>query len=536
MELFDDGGKELRPYQKDAVDALTRSGENLLLSLPTGAGKTVVAKEVMKRGDGVQVFIVPRIELIAQASKEFGDCDVIWADKTSVDGKHIMVASKQSMSRHEDCVPRNATFIFDEAHIGIKQTKALVDRFEPRRVLGLTATPERMDGLSLLKAEMGCPDADMTYKSFGVWDRLVRGPSIKDLIDGGYLSPLRYYARHLEGVSGINGNGGEELDEGQVSYIMDTFNVWGDLVSTYEKLGVDAAGQRRLALGFAPTVRMASRIARMFQAAGHDFRVIHGEMDASERARLIGLLSEGKIEGLVNAALLTYGFDCPPVSYAFLVRGICSRPLWFQIAGRILRRAEGKEDAVFVDHTDTIDRFRTPTCAMPLLDPFITWNAGGESHSMRIARKQRKKEERKTLDRIMQMLPAKMREVKEGSVLEAAMNALEASEGELRMLKDKLHETERKNEALAKRIKEMQTAQSATIVNAAGGTLPSELSDSDTYEFVRINYARARRECQTHKAAVESLLNDLQSAGQKPCMARWVQCMSWWERNYKARQ
>lgn len=80
--LFDTVKKPLRDYQKRCVNEICSSDENLLVSLPTGAGKTVIAGNVMEQLHSKTVFIVPRIELIYQAVEEFGgDVDVIWLIK-----------------------------------------------------------------------------------------------------------------------------------------------------------------------------------------------------------------------------------------------------------------------------------------------------------------------------------------------------------------------------------------------------------------------------------------------------------------------
>ena len=62
---------------------------------------------------------------------------------------------------------------------------------------------------------------------------------------------------------------------------------------------------------------MAEKVVKLFKNAGYDFRVIHGGMSIKERSELIDSLRTRNIHGLVNASLLTYGFDCPVVSYAF---------------------------------------------------------------------------------------------------------------------------------------------------------------------------------------------------------------------------
>ena len=139
--------KELREYQRQIVDDVAASDRNLLICLPTGGGKTVIASALMNKIEGLKIFVVPRLELIQQAKDEFGDVDIIWSDKTCLTGKDIIIASKDSLRTQYHLIPARTplTLIFDEAHIGIKQTHELVSLIPHTRVLGLTATPERMD-------------------------------------------------------------------------------------------------------------------------------------------------------------------------------------------------------------------------------------------------------------------------------------------------------------------------------------------------------------------------------------------------------
>ena len=86
--------KSLRPYQQAIVDQVVDIPRDYVICLPTGAGKTVIANALMEALEGICIFIVPRLELIEQAKTEFGDVDVIWANKTELTGKKVIIASK----------------------------------------------------------------------------------------------------------------------------------------------------------------------------------------------------------------------------------------------------------------------------------------------------------------------------------------------------------------------------------------------------------------------------------------------------------
>ena len=195
--------KELREYQNRIVERAIASNKDDIICLPTGGGKTVIASSIMEQLNGVVLFVVPRLELIRQAQEEFGDVDIIWSDKTSLTGKKCIIASKDSLRIQYKKLPADlkeaiheGTVIFDECHVSIKQTHSLVEMMKPKRVLGLTATPERMDGFALLKGE------DRIHKD-GVFDGLIQEETVPSLIRKGFLAPLRYYAKPIDGITDV---------------------------------------------------------------------------------------------------------------------------------------------------------------------------------------------------------------------------------------------------------------------------------------------------------------------------------------------
>lgn len=478
--------KELREYQKRIVDKVVDSDKNLLVCLPTGSGKTFVAWSVIQalNAKGLSVvFVVPRLELIEQARNEFGDVDVVWSDKTKLTGKKCIVASKDSLRTQCGKIPGNVVLIFDEAHISLEQTFSLVQLIKPARVLGLTATPERMDGKALLKGS-GC------LHKFGVFDELLQEETVSSLIRKGYLCPLKYYTKPIDGIVDVKPDraDGQELSDEQMAGIFDANRVWGDLVKSYETYGIDN-GVKRPALGFTSTIAMGEKVCRIFNDAGYNFKIISGEMTIKERKLLVSQLKNREIDGLVNAALLTYGFDCPDVSYAFSCRHIKSRPLWFQIVGRILRNCEGKSDAVFVDHGDSVSEFEEPSCSLPILDPYIVWKVNGETKEEKLRRKKAQKKERDSL-KILQALdplPCQMVEVKPEDTWERMIKVLQR----LKALNDNLFEQNKEMRADLENI----SSEKEKLQNELKSKKNRRFIDSEkTFDFIRKNYCFIRNE------------------------------------------
>ena len=507
--------KELRDYQADITKKVINSDLDLIVCLPTGAGKTVIANALMEQLDGLKIFVVPRLELIKQANDEFGDVDIIWSDKTQITGKNIIISSKDSLRTQLNKIPdvHPLTLIFDEVHIGIEQTFKLVDAIKPDRVLGLTATPERMDGLALTKG------ADSLHK-FGVFDDVLIAETVPTLINKGYLTPLSYYTKPIDGIVKMRPDSAasEELSGTQMMRLFDKNEIWGDIVQCYEKYNPD----KKPSIGFTTTIEMAETVCKLFKDAGYDFRVISGEMNISERRKLLDMLKNGEIHGLVNAALLTYGFDCPEVYYAFSCRHIKSRPLWFQMVGRVLRIHESKDKAIFVDHGDSISEFTQPGCALPILDPLIQWQYDGVSKEMKRAQKVKRDQANEVIRMINDLdpQPVDMVEVTPEDLFVRLVKVYNKISKELGSMRNVLAEAKKQALAANERAQKMKEEKDKLIVEnqklRARKSGPVKVIDREkTFDYIRKNYCNRRRrfeknntKIQAHEMTVRSLLAD----------------------------
>lgn len=567
--------KQLREYQQKIVNKVLASNKDTLISLPTGGGKTVIATAIMQGLSGTVVFVVPRLELIKQAKSEFadlGDVDIIWSDKTTVTGSKYIIASKDSLrcESRKKLLPEHVTMIIDEVHISIEASWKLVQSIKPDRVIGLTATPERKDGKALMKG------SDVIHK-YGIFDEIVNEETVPSLIRKGFLSPLHYYAKPIEGITNIKADNpqGDELSGAQMCRIFDDHDIWGDIVASYEEYG-----KGRPALGFTTTISMAETVAKLFQNAGYDFRVIHGGMSVKERSELINLLRTGAIAGLVNAELLTYGFDCPCVSYAFSCRHIKSRPLWFQIVGRILRICDGKEDAIFVDHGDSISEFSEPSCSLPILDPLMQWKYDGETKEQRAEVRKKIKRAQDAMKKLQEIdpLPIDMVEVTVEDTWERMMRIIQKQQTDIENLKKEKETIESEhqkqtqnlinartsltkcqydNNELKQKNKQIQTdyqrqnqelayaksslsrlQQENTVLkqrtNQSGNTNGVRKLDRDeTFEFIRRRYASIREQCHSHQQTVLEMQKAFSRDQLQYDKDQFNSSMYWWSNHYQ---
>src|SRR6266513_1639012 len=149
----------LRPYQERTLElleaALTAGRRKPLLVLPTGAGKTVIACELMRRAverGQRSLFLAPRRELVTQASRQLASAGV---DPMGGLYARVQVGSVDTLlsrlvRRERLVLPEPHLVIADEAHLSITETrKGLLDRWPQALRIGLTATPTRKDGRAL---------------------------------------------------------------------------------------------------------------------------------------------------------------------------------------------------------------------------------------------------------------------------------------------------------------------------------------------------------------------------------------------------
>ncbi len=374
--------KQLRDFQDKVVNSCIKSRENILISAPTGCGKTYIAEMIMfklsKLNDCSYLFVVPRIILIKQFLDELtvfkdSDFDIIQAENTKLTGKKFVIASKDSLDKYGKKLPEKLIMFIDEVHEGLKQSFELVQKIKPVRVFGLTATPERSDGLSFIKG-IDLDNEEKLHK-YALFDKYINAISIKEAQNLGYLCDLKYVSRNDLETLDIKSKGIDEFTEEEITELFDKYNIWGDLVKTYKRFGKNKDGTYKPSIGFTNTVKMAERVVDIFNNAGFTFKVISGTTPLNERYSLIEDIKNGKINGLVNADLLTYGFNCPEISYIFSCRHIKSKTLWVQMIGRGLR--PGKPELYFIDHTDTISEFSNIYYDIPFEADNFNWQVNG---------------------------------------------------------------------------------------------------------------------------------------------------------------
>jgi len=331
---------DLREYQETAFETLrkfARKTKRILLSAPCGSGKTVIASHLIKSAveKGRQVlFLAHRRELIDQTCEKLDNLGIEHGVIMSKDKRRsliapVQVASIQTLINRD--LPAAHLLILDEAHHArSKSWEKLLDSYPTSYVVGLTATPCRHDGRGL----------------GNIFDELVDVSTTRELTELGYLVRAKVYAPDepdLEGVKVVRGDYEEkELEKRTVKLI-------GNIVEHWER----HARGRPTAI-FAITRSHSEHLVNAFINAGH--KAVHLDCDTPriKRQQTLKDLHAGKIQQISSVGLFTEGWDEPLLSCAIMARPTKSFSLHRQMAGRLLRTAEGKEDAIILDHSGNV--------------------------------------------------------------------------------------------------------------------------------------------------------------------------------------
>lgn len=348
----------LRDYQEKMIGdtrVALRSHRRVLLQSPTGSGKTVLAAfmsgSAAKKGLRIG-FMCHRKELIRQAAGTFSDVGIpfgfVAAGMTGNRHQPVQLCAVATVPHRLDLIGKFDLVIWDEAHhIAAASWAKIMDHFGDAMHVGLSATPERLDGTGLGK----------------FFDAMVQGPRVAWLIEQGYLSNYRLLAPKLPDLSGIKTVAGD-YDKKSLGEAMARPALIGDMVEHYSRL---AAGKRNMV--FCVSVKHSLAVVEKFQAAGYRAAHIDGDTDSTVRDSLVEKFTSGEIQVLSSVDLVSEGFDLPAIEVATLARPTKSLSLYLQQVGRCLRpvyaegfdkgsqegrlaaiAASAKTEAIILDH------------------------------------------------------------------------------------------------------------------------------------------------------------------------------------------
>jgi len=346
------------PFQEEALERL-RAERNLhgrrrnLVVLPTGSGKTMLAafdyericKELGRRPR--LLFVAHRREILVQARSTFArvlkdpEFGALWTgDEKPLEWTHLFASVQTIQSYKDEFVLRWPNLdwfeylVIDEAHHGSADSyQFLLQQVKPLYLLGLTATPERMDGQVISVDFDGCFASEMR---------------LHDGISKNLLCPFHYFgvADGMPDLSGVPWRNGRyvtnDLEHSFLNhrYVESVLQALTRIVSDVNFVH---------ALGFCCSRRHAEFMAESFHSAGLRAAVLTSDSPIGERSSVLRDLEQGRIQYLFSVDLFNEGLDVPVVDTVLFLRPTESLTVFLQQMGRGLRYCPGKEVLTVLD-------------------------------------------------------------------------------------------------------------------------------------------------------------------------------------------
>jgi len=356
----------LRPFQAElerrVYEAWNGGAANVMPVAATGSGKTVVLSKVLYDEPGASIAIAHRQELVSQISialarngvrhrivgakkgaplirvisalqvAELGYSFFDPNAKTGVGGVDTIIR----MDAGDPWFKQVRLMVQDEAHHVLKANKwgAAAALFPNARGMLPTATPLRADGKGLGRHADGLVDA------------MVLAPSMRDIIDMGYLTDYRIFAppSDLDLTQVATSAATGDFNADQLRKAVHKSHITGDVVAHYLKL---APG--KLGVTFAVDVEAATEIAAAFRAAGVPAEVVSAKTPDALRAQILRRFKAREVMQLVNVDLFGEGFDLPAIEVVSFARPTESFALFSQQFGRALRLMLTREELTGYD-------------------------------------------------------------------------------------------------------------------------------------------------------------------------------------------
>lgn len=346
------------PFQEEILERIEaerlvhRRYRNLVV-VPTGAGKTIIAAFDYKRISSQLgrrprlLFVAHRIEILEQARRSFrrvlgtfAEFGEVWQADNEPKNWDYLFASVQTLTRRKDELfrrwPEGDWFeyiVVDEAHHGAAASyRVILDQLRPRFLLGLTATPERMDGSDIVADFDGHFAAEM---------RLSEG------IRKGLLAPFHYFGigEDAPDLSHVRWSGRYDVSDLERKLVTEPYAE--AVLSSLRRICADHTRVR--ALGFCATIVHAQFMATWFEAQGLAACALTSQNTTAERSAAIRDIADGELQYLFTVDLFNEGVDIPSVDTVIFLRPTESLTVFLQQLGRGLRNYPGKDVLTVVD-------------------------------------------------------------------------------------------------------------------------------------------------------------------------------------------
>lgn len=363
LSPFDD--TTLRDYQienKKRIYEEWQRHRSVMLQMPTGTGKTRLFVSIVKdlHNWGAKYKVAVKVLLLAHRRELIDQIDENVGIKyglahgliisSSIEQKRypVQIGSVPTLNRRlERWTDKEFdVIIVDEAHhVKAQSYKKILSEYPNAKVLGVTATPCRLNGAGFR------PE----------FDELIVSDSVAKFIERGYLSDYEYYSIKCDSkLQNQIDNMAVDIDgdylESDMMNVMDSDEIKSNIINTYLKF---AKGKK----GIVYTINKTHNyhIKSKFEEIGVKVEAVDSDTPKDEREEIVSRFRRGEIEVLCNVNIFSEGFDCPDVEFIQLSRPTKSLAMYLQQVGRGLRAVEGKDKVVILDNVGLYNQFGLPS-------------------------------------------------------------------------------------------------------------------------------------------------------------------------------
>lgn len=327
---------ELRPYQSESINISVDflkgdSKSNALVILPTGSGKSVVIAKILEPLEGRTIVLQPSKEILEQNYQKYlnyGKASIYSASAGEKRIEKVTFCTIGSIINKKHLFRGLKNILIDECHLVNSEAgmyNDFIKAFPDAKVLGLTATPYRLETIST-----GPQLTFLTRSIPRIFESVLYYVQNDVLFDAGYLAKLEYFNFDVIDRSKLEVNSsGTDFTQNSLRRYYKSI----DMPSRIVRTAITILGKRSNLLIFCSLIEEAVAVKKRIPGS----EILTGETKKEERERILSQFKNGTIKCLINVGVLTTGFDYPGLEAVLMARSTMSLSLYYQIVGRVMR-------------------------------------------------------------------------------------------------------------------------------------------------------------------------------------------------------
>lgn len=318
----------LRDYQQEVFDKLKLEllhNKRVICQMPCRSGKSYIMYEICKKANlkGSNVLVLAHRNLLLDQHRSL------------IDLPNVRITSRQTEVRHLGEHGKVDIILVDECHLSASDTyKKIFDFYSDSIIIGMTATPCRLDGRSLGE----------------IYQKIIKGPTVKYLIGIGAISPFDYYAPKLDiDLKSVKTSDGDYNQKDLEDIMLDN-KIYGDIILNYEKM---AKGKQ--AIAYCVSIKHAQKICDLFNEHNYQAKCIHSKIPKKEREKILEDFKNQLFTVIVSVDCISEGISLPSCEVCLMLRPTQSYALYVQQGMRALTPHPNKK-AIVIDYVGNVYR------------------------------------------------------------------------------------------------------------------------------------------------------------------------------------